>query len=63
MRGHTGPITPPNPHEKPNMAYALVAFVSSVNQRVSAGDYVVLTGDVSNRPSEDSYGTSEDTLN
>jgi hypothetical protein len=45
------------------MAYALVAFVSSVYQRVSAEDYVVLTGDVSNRPSEDSYGTSKDTLN
>ena len=59
----TGPMTPPNPQEKPNMAYALVAFVSSKYQYNVRERLVELTGDISNRSSENSYGTSEDSLN
>jgi len=55
-------MTPPNPQEKPNIAYALVAFVSSVNQYHVDERLVGLTGNISNRPSEYPYGTSEDTL-
>jgi hypothetical protein len=55
-------MTPPNPQEKPNMAYALVALVSSTHQTPIEQLQKGLTGDISNRPSEDSYGTSEDTL-
>jgi hypothetical protein len=44
------------------MAYALVAFVSSIHQRLIEHTQKGLTGDISNRPSEDTYGTSKDTL-